>query len=55
MDLFDRVSLRTNVAKKVIMACQPCRALGGHSLEVYGLRMTDDGHNYGEWLRQWVH
>ena len=42
-ELFDRVGLRTNVGKTVSMACQPCCAIGGHSSEAYGLRMTGWG------------
>ena len=46
MELFDRVFLRLNVANKAIMACHPCRNLGGHYAEVCSLRMTGDGNTY---------
>ena len=42
-ELFLCVFLRTNVAKTVIMACQPFRALGGHSADAYRLRMAGEG------------
>ena len=42
-DFFDRVGLHTNVAKTASMACQPCHALGGHSVEAYVLRMMGGG------------
>ena len=45
-ELFDRVELRTNVAKMVIMDCRPCRALGGHSVMVYYLSMNGRGDTY---------
>ena len=32
-ELFDRMGLRTNVAKMVSMACHNFRTLGGHSTE----------------------
>ena len=38
-ELFYSVGLHTNVANTVIMECQPCRNLGGHLLEAYGLQM----------------
>ena len=40
--LFDWIGLHTNIGKSVIMAYQPCHAIGGHSVEPYGLRMTVD-------------
>ena len=40
MELFNRFGLCTNVGKTLSMACQPCRAIGVHSVEVYGIRMT---------------
>ena len=48
------MGLRTNVAKTVSMACQPCCALGGHSTEEYGLLMTGEVHTYWERLCQKV-
>ena len=48
------MGLRTNVAKTVSMAFQPCRALGGHSADEYGLCMTGEGHTYWEQLHQQV-
>ena len=50
--LFDLVGLHTNVVKMVRMACQPCLALRGHSVEAYGLHMTGEGHTNQEWLQQ---
>ena len=44
-ELFDRVGLCTNMGNTVSMACQPCCAIGGHSVEAYGLRMTVEGLN----------
>ena len=38
--LFDRVGLRTNVGKTVIMVCHPCQAAGNLLEEVYGRRVT---------------
>ena len=43
MGLFEWVGLRTKMRKTVIMACQPCRTIGGHSMEAYGLRMMGGG------------
>ena len=54
-ELFDRVVLRTNVVNMVSMGFQPFLALGGHSMEVYGLQMTGKGHIYRERLHQRVH
>ena len=45
-ELFDWVLLRTNVGKMVIMACQPCRATEGHSIEAYDLWMMGEGRTY---------
>ena len=45
-ELFDRVGLRTNVAKTVSMACHAFRALGEHSTDTYSLSMTEKGHIY---------
>ena len=33
--LFDRVGLRTNINKMVVMVCQPCRMAGVHLGAVY--------------------
>ena len=53
-DLFGRFGMRTNVVKMVSMACQPCRAIGGHSAEAYVLRMMGEVIIYSEWLHQQV-
>ena len=44
--LFDCVGLHNNVAKMVSMAGQPCRAIGGHSVEDYGLWMRGEEQTY---------
>ena len=54
MELFDRVGLRTNVAKTVSMACQIFRVLGVHSSEAYRLWMTGEGQTYRNQLHQRV-
>ena len=46
--------MRTNVVKMVSMACQPCRVVGGHSAEAYGLRLMREVIIYGERLHQQV-
>ena len=38
-EVFGRFGMRTNVVKTVIMTFQPCVAIGGYSVESYGLRM----------------
>ena len=38
--LFDHVGLHINVASTVIMDCQPYCALGGHSVDSYGLQLV---------------
>ena len=38
--LFDRFGLRKNMAKTVVMLCQPCHAPGGVSEEAYKRRTT---------------
>ena len=48
-DLFDRVGLRTNVGMVVSFSCQPCLALGVHSMEVYGLRIMGWGGPIGRY------
>ena len=47
-ELSIRVGLCKNITKTVRMDYQPCRALGGHSVEAYGLRMIKEGHTYRE-------
>ena len=47
-DLFEQVGLCTNVVNTVSMACRPCRAIGGHSVEAYGLRITREELTYRE-------
>ena len=54
MEQFNRMGLRKNVAKMVRMACHPCRTLGGHLEEAYGLRVMGEGNTYWERLRQRV-
>ena len=44
--------MRTNVVKMVIMACQPCCAIVGHSAEAYSLRMMGEGITYHDILHQ---
>ena len=51
IDSFDHVGLCTNMDKTVIMACHPCRALGGHSMGAYRLRMTVEVHYFRYRLR----
>ena len=53
-EFFYRVVLRKNLAKMVIMACQTCRALGGRSVETYGISMTGERKTYCERLLHWV-
>ena len=53
-NLFDHVRLHTNVSKIVIMACHPCRALGGHFEEAYGIRMKGERKTYRDRLHQKV-
>ena len=48
-ELFDRLGLHTNVAKTVIMECQPYRALRGNLAEAYRIRTTGEGHYF--WYR----
>ena len=50
MDLFDWLVLCINVSKTVSIVCQTCRAIGGHSMEAYGLQMTDEGSTHKEQL-----
>ena len=40
--LFDRVVLRTNVRKTVLMVCHLCTATGTKSEAAYGRRMTGE-------------
>ena len=46
--LFDRLGLRTNVGKTVVMVCRPCRGWGTQSEVVYRRRMTGEGPSYRE-------
>ena len=48
--LFVRLVLCKNIAKTVSMDYQPGRALGGHSVEAYGLRIRGGDHTYREQL-----
>ena len=41
--LFDRVGLKTNARKAVVMVCCPCQAAGTQSEAAYGRRMTGAG------------
>ena len=52
IEIFKWVGLRTNVRKTVIVEFQPCRAIGGHSTEDDGLRMTGEGRTHWVRLRQ---
>ena len=45
-ELFDRVGLYTNVAKKVSIAYHPYRELWGDSVEAYGIKMMEEGNTY---------
>ena len=54
MDIFVWVELPTNVVQTVIMVCQPCCTIGGHSAEAYGLSMEGEGITYRDRLRQRV-
>ena len=47
---FDWDRMLTNVIKTVIMTCQPCCAIGGNSVEAYGLRLTEEGLSYQDRL-----
>ena len=42
-EIFHRVGLCNHVVKTVIVAFQPCCAIGGQSMEAYGLCMTVKG------------
>ena len=53
-ELFEHVGIRTNVSKTASMACKPYRALGGHSTEAYGLRITERGGSFRYRLLQRV-
>ena len=53
-EIFDRMGLRTNVAKTVSIDFKPFRVLVGNSAEAYGLRMTGETHTYREHLHQRV-
>ena len=52
--MFERFSLYTNIAKMVGMVCQPCRSIGGHSIEAYSRWMMGEGLNYQERKRERV-
>ena len=54
MDLFDQVGMHTNVGNMVSMLFHPCRTIGDHYAEAYGLRMMGEGITYQERLRQQV-
>ena len=43
VSLFDRVGLRTNVGKTVVMVCHPFQAAGNLTTEAYGRRVTGVG------------
>ena len=53
-DIFNRVGLRTNMGKTVIMVQKPCCAIGSHFAEAYGLSMMGEGLTHRERLRQQV-
>ena len=47
--LFDRVGLRKNVGKTVIMVCHPCQVgEGNRTEEAYGRMITGEGRSYAE-------
>ena len=46
--LFDRVGLRTNVGKTVVMVYRPYQAAGNQSKSSYGRRITREGPTYRE-------
>ena len=51
--LFDRMGLRKNVGKTVIMVCHPCQAgTGNRTEEAYGRRVTGEGKSYTERQRK---
>ena len=54
-EIFDWVGPYTNALKTVSMECQPCRAIGGHSTESYGLWMKGEGMTHQERLFQRDH
>ena len=54
MELFDRVGMCTNMGKMVSMMSQPCCAIGGQSLDAYGLSMVGEGLIYWDRLCQRV-
>ena len=51
-EMFDWIGLLTNVVKTVSMACQPCCAIEGHSVEAYVFSTTGEGITYQERLIQ---
>ena len=46
VELFDRVSLKTNVWKTVGMVCRPCQDAGTQSEAAYGKQMKGSGPSY---------
>ena len=48
VSLFERVSLRTNLKKKLSMVCRPCQAEGAQLEAAYGRKMTGEGPTYRE-------
>ena len=53
-DLFDHVGLHKNLYKTVSMIFQPCRSLGGMSIEAYTNHMSGEGETYRYQLCQGV-
>ena len=45
-EIFHRMGLCNNVGKTVIVAFQPCCAIGGKSMEAYGLCMKVEGRTH---------
>ena len=51
--LFDKVGLRKNVGKTVIMVCHPCQVgAGNRTEEAYWRRITVEGRSYAERQRE---
>ena len=46
VEMFNGVVLHENLDNMVIMDCQPCHALGVHSVEAYVPWMAGEGQNY---------
>ena len=49
--LFDRVGLRKNIGKTVVMVCHPCQTAGNILEAMYGRKVTGEGPTYRECLK----